>query len=224
MVSIDVVLSLVAHVLTTPGSLSPKNEKTLVRFCATAMAPFLPTPGVSDVLAAVRIVLLSDTESQIFREAARYDPKKHLIRIKNPLHVRNNIPWVLRWIFVPDWDLNRSVRMFLLVLIHEMTHAWQASVASPHFNYTTTTECQMEGHANYVTLQVAINAGLEDDYEFGWTLFDRMKRWKFLAAPFLPVLLPSEDDLYKIEECYRHLPRNWPKTKYHNLKIGHADV
>jgi hypothetical protein len=69
-----------------------------------------------------------------------------------------------------------------------MTHAWQAT----YFSLSSFSECQMEGHANYVTLRFAIDAGLEDDYEFGWTLFDRIKRWKFLAAPFFSVL-PSEE-------------------------------
>lgn len=202
MISLDAVLSLITRILTGTATLSPKNKKILVRFCATTMAPFLPPSG-HHVLKTVDIVLVSDTDT--FREAARYDSREHRIQIKNPLDVRNSIPWMIRWVFIPDWDLHRSVRMFLLVLIHEMTHAWQAT--SPY--YKSLPWCQMEAHANYVTLRVAIKTGLEDDYEFGWTLFDRLKRWKFLATPFFSFsMLPSEDDLQQIEECYRHLPRN----------------
>jgi len=98
---------------------------------------------------------------------ASYDAATHTITIHNPILLSRSLGLEgLARFLLPDFD-RVAAGMFLIVLLHELVHAYQAR------HGCRGDRCDLETHANHVAYRFAKEHGLEYEFSFGQSVLAR---------------------------------------------------
>jgi hypothetical protein len=98
---------------------------------------------------------------------ASYDAARHTITIHNPIDLSRSLglEGVARFM-LPDFD-RVAAGMFLIVLLHELVHAYQARYRCRG------NRCDLESHAGHVAYRFAREHGLEYEFSLGESVLAR---------------------------------------------------